>query len=107
MKAILFVFLGVCLSVAGCTTYGKTPLTVNRVVEMSKAGVSTSEILAEMRSSRTVYPLKASQLVRLHEQGVPDEVIDYMQSTYIASVRRQQNMEDWQYWTPFGPFLYR
>ncbi len=107
MKAILFVLLGGCLCVAGCTTYGKTPVTVNSVVEMSKAGVPASEIIAEMRASHTVYPLKASSLARLREQGVSDEVIDYMQSTYIASARRQQNMEDWHYWTPFGSFLYR
>jgi hypothetical protein len=102
-----FLLLLICLLVAGCTTYRQSPLTVNQVVEMSKAGVPPSQIIAEMRDSHTVYPVKASQLARLHEMGVPDEVIDYMQSTYIASARRQQNMEDWYYWTPYGPFVSR
>ncbi len=106
MKAILFSML-VTSMLIGCTTYRLEPVTVGKVVQMSKSGVSSSQIIAEMRESRTVYPLKASQLARLHEQGVPDDVIDYMQSTYIASARRQQNLQDWYYWTPYGPFVSR
>lgn len=107
MKRVIFSAIIAGLLLAGCSTYGQGPLTVNQVLRLSREGVPSSEIIARMRASQTVYPLKASQLARLHRQGVADEVIDYMQSTHIASARRQQNMQDWFYWTPYGPFAFR
>ena len=35
------------------------------------------------------------QLARLHDQGVADAVINYMQQTYLEAVRREQNLADW------------
>ena len=35
------------------------------------------------------------QLARLHDQGVADPVINYMQQTYLEAVRREQNLADW------------
>jgi hypothetical protein len=86
----------------GCATLGISrpkPVSVAQIVEMSKAGVPAQEIIREMRNSRTAYRLKASQLARLREQGVPDAVIDYMQQTYLDAVRRDQALEDWNLWT--------
>lgn len=89
------------LLVSGCATLGISrpkPVSVAQIVEMSKAGVPAQEIIREMRNSRTVYRLKASQLARLKEQGVPDAVIDYMQQTYLDAVRSDQALEDWSLW---------
>jgi hypothetical protein len=86
----------------GCATLGGSrpkPVSVAQIVEMSKAGVPVQKIIREMRNSRTAYRLKASQLARLKEQGVPDAVIDYMQQTYLDAVRRDQALEDWNLWT--------
>jgi hypothetical protein len=65
---------------------------------MSQAGVPVETILQQMRDSGTTYRLTASQLVQLHEEGVPDAVLDYMQETYLEAVRRDQALEDWRYW---------
>jgi hypothetical protein len=65
---------------------------------MSKEGLPVETILQKMRDSGTTYRLTASQLVRLHEDGVPEAVLDYMQETYLAAVRRDQVREDWRYW---------
>ena len=35
------------------------------------------------------------QLARLHDQGVADPMINYMQETYLEAVRREQNLADW------------
>src|SRR5437016_3809157 len=35
------------------------------------------------------------QLARLHDQGVADPVINYMQQTYLEAVRWEQNLADW------------
>jgi len=34
-------------------------------------------------------------LAQLHDQGVQDQVINYMQQTYLDAVRREQDLADW------------
>jgi hypothetical protein len=69
---------------------------------MSEVGVPSDQIIQQMRASGTTYRLKASQLADLEEEGVPGPVIDYMQSTYLDAVRRDQRYEDWNTWV-MGP----
>ncbi len=88
------------VSCAGTRGYQTPPVTVPEIVKMSKAGVPAQQIIAKMRKSHTVYRLKAEQLANLKQEGVPGAVIDYMQHTYIMAVRRNQQLEDWNYWWP-------
>jgi hypothetical protein len=60
------------------------------VVALARAGESADAIIERMRASRAVYPLPASELARLREEGVPDRVIDYMQQTHIDAVRQAE-----------------
>ena len=97
--------LGALFSVSGssgCATNGffggSSKLTVSEVVEMSQAGVPEGEIIDQMVASGTVYRLDAAQLVRLHDQGVPDAVLNYMQETYLEEVRERQRLEDMSLW---------
>jgi hypothetical protein len=93
------------VSLVGCATLGARtppPVTVSEVVQMSQAGVPADTIIKKMRDSGMVYRLTASQLVHLHDEGVPDAVLDYMQQTYLQAVRREQALEDWDHWA-FGP----
>ena len=97
----------VCLALSvGCATLGsqqtKPPVTVSEVIQMSKEGIPAETIIEKMRDSETVYRLTGSELAKLHDQGVSDQVIDYMQQTYLRAVRRDQRLEDWDYWT-LGP----
>jgi hypothetical protein len=93
----------------GCATTSGTkktaPVTVSEILQMSKDNVPPDEIIKKMRESRTVYRLKASQLAKLREEGVPDAVVNYMQKTYLDAVRRNQYLDDWSYWT-MGPDQY-
>jgi hypothetical protein len=94
------------------------PVTVKEVVEMTEAGLPPEIIINKIQQSHTVYRIQASQLVQLKEMGVSDEVINYMQQTYIDAVRQNQAYEDWSNFTladdgfwyggPFygGPFWY-
>ena len=88
---------------SGCATNGffrgSSELTVSEVVEMSQAGVPAEEIIDQMVDSGTVYPLDAAQLIRLHHQGVPDAVLNYMQETYLDDVRERQRLEDMSLWS--------
>ena len=78
-------------TLAGCMTLenalqGPDPVTVAEVVDMSRAGVPSTEIIDEIQRSGTVYRLTASQLADLRQQGVSDDVIDCMQKTYLQAV---------------------
>ena len=91
------------LLVGGCVVLhvGHTPqrLSVEEIVKMSQAHVPPDQIIARMRASGTIYRLTASQLARLHDQGVPDAVIDKMQRTYLTAVRHNQFLADEARWS--------
>ena len=79
----------VCVALlAGCAgMQRRPPPTIGQVVEMSQAGKPAEEIIRELQETRAVYPLTGSQIARLHDQGVPDTVLDYLQNAYAESIR--------------------
>ena len=70
------------------------PVTVKDIVEMTEADIPSEIIIEKIQESRTVYRLQASQLAQLKEMGVSDDVINYMQQTYIDAVRQDQAYND-------------
>ena len=73
---------------AGCAGMDRRPPpSLEQVVEMSRAGTAPEEIIRELQETRAVYPLTGSQIAKLHEQGVPDTVLDYMQKVYMDRIR--------------------
>lgn len=95
----LFLAAAIVLLLGGCATVQRPPVTVPQIVQMSKDGVPPKDIIQKIRDSGTVYRLKASQLAKLKDEGVSDPVLNYMQQTYINSVRKNQSLEDWDNWT--------
>jgi hypothetical protein len=67
----------------------RPPPSIDQIVEMANAGKPAEEIVRELQETRAVYPLTASQIIKLHEQGVPDAVLDYMQNAYADNIRWQ------------------
>ena len=91
--------ISLVLVLGGCASVPPLPpVTVADVVQMSAAGDPPDKIIARMQAAGTVYRIQASQLAKLHQQGVADPVLDYMQKTYIEAVRRDQRMQDWNRW---------
>jgi hypothetical protein len=93
---------------SGCATIGE-PLppapTLAEIVSMSKEGVSAKEIIERMQRARAVYRLPASELAKLRDAGVADEVIDHMQRTHLDAVRREQALRaPPPMWGPWGPW---
>lgn len=83
----------------GCATVPPAPpVTVADVVQLSAARTPPAQIIQRMKAADMVYRIKASQLALLHQQGVSDEVLNYMQHTYLEAVRRDQRLEDWDRW---------
>jgi hypothetical protein len=92
-----------CLALlAGCAgMQHRPPPTLEQVVEMSQAGKPAEEIIRELQETRAVYPLTGSQIAKLHDRGVADAVLDYLQNTYAESIRwdarlRYENSFLWQ-----------
>ena len=56
---------------------------------MSRQGVSSADIIKRMQESRAVYRLSGSKLAELHDQGVPDQVLDYLYQSEIDRERRE------------------
>ena len=94
---------------SGCSAIGfqqHDPVTISQVIQMNKDGVPTDSIIKAMRDSDAVYRLTAAQLAELHDMGLPDPVLNYMQQTYIEAERRQQSLEDWDRDGLWGPYSY-
>jgi hypothetical protein len=99
------IFLSCVTLLSGCATFGfkqPEPVTVGQVIQMSKEGVPPEAIVKKMRDSETVYRFTAAQLAELHDLGIADPVLDYMQRTYIEAERREQSRDDWGLWDMEG-----
>ena len=105
IPALALISFALVSSLSGCATLFKQPepVTVGQVIQMSKEGVPAETIVEKMRDSETVYRFTAAQLAELHDVGVADPVLDYMQQTYIEAERREQSRDDWGDWDVWGP----
>jgi hypothetical protein len=93
------------LFAAGCATLDQAPpLTGADIVARAREGRTPQEIIEELKRTNTVLPLQASDFVRLHEAGVPDEVLDYLQRAQIEEIRWRDRFS-YGYW--YGPGYYR
>lgn len=89
------------LVLAGCAAIEPRPkpLSGAEIVALAKEGKSPQQIIGELQRTRTVLPLQASDIVALHESGVPREVLDYLQRAQIEDIRwRDRNSAFW-----YGP----
>jgi hypothetical protein len=106
---IILIMTGIAL-LQSCAVYGPNTaqmVTVPDIIQMSKDGVSSKDIIRDIRNSHTVYGLKADQLAKLRDQGVQDSVINYMGKTKIDAIRQNQWRQDSNYWWPgFNGYLY-
>ena len=86
--------LALVAALACASAPSRPPLTASEVVELAQGGAGGEEIVTHLRAAGGTYTLRASELARLRDQGVPDAVIDYMQETHLEQVRREQWLED-------------
>ncbi len=98
MAALLCVLL-----LASCATLEKnpSPMTADDVIARAKGGIDAKTIIDELFRTDTVLPLTAAEIVRLHEAGVQNEVLDYLQYAQLQAIR----WHDQSYW--YGTGFYR
>lgn len=88
------IFISLALLLGGCATLPTAP-TVDDALALAKAGASPDSIILRMQQSRATYRLSASDILRLHAEGMPSPVLDYMQQTQIESVRDDERFKQW------------
>ena len=108
LPSIFAILLCLVLS-GGCASMQRPPPpSIEQIVQMAQANTPADEIVRALQESRAVYPLTASQIVKLHDQGVPDPVLDYMQNVYAASIRWDARMQyEGTYWWHNCFYCYR
>lgn len=112
------------LVLSGCASMGapeRQPITLEQIVAMAKEGKDAAAINREIKESRTTYDVMASQYAKLSRDGVPDEVIDFMQRGQLKMAERQGRRDayedlwlsgrygGWGYgstWAPRAYFVY-
>lgn len=99
------VLLCTALLLGGCASLGSAParMSVEDIVQASRSGMPADEIVQRIRASGAIYELSATELVRLHERGVPDRVLDAMQATRLEAVRRREALHGWATYGTWGP----
>ena len=60
-------------------------------------------MIDEIFRTDTLIALNAAETVRLHDAGVPDEVLDYLQTRQLEELRWRDR--SFNYW--YGPGFYR
>jgi ABC-type Fe3+-hydroxamate transport system substrate-binding protein len=105
-KPGLPLLLAMLLALAGCASLepGPPPLSAADVIALAKEGKSPQQIIDELKRTATVLPLQASDIIALHEAGVPSPVLDYLQLAQIDEIRWRDRYS-YYYW--YGPGYYR
>ncbi|MGH8632380.1 MAG: hypothetical protein ACREU7_16650 [Burkholderiales bacterium] len=92
-RLLMLLLIAAVLAGTGCAgMQRRPPPTLEQIVEMSREGVPAEDIIQQLKDTRAVYALSGSQLAKLHDQGVPEPVLDHLQQAYINSVRWQERM---------------
>lgn len=94
-----------CLAlISGCASLAPRPAPLSEadVVQLVRQGDTPEAINARLEASHTVLPLTASDIVRLHGQGVPAQVLDWLQQAQFEEIRRREMFARGYRHDPFG-----
>ncbi len=86
-----------------CVVYQTAPpalVKVPEIIQMSKDGLTSKDIIQKIKDSHTAYSLKADQLAKLQKQGVSDSVINYMEQTHFRALMHENQANTPYYWWP-------
>jgi hypothetical protein len=104
-KIFLFTLIILLPSCAAFSPHHPPEITTDQVIQMSKTGTTPQEIIAKIDESRTVYYLK--------EEGVANEVIDFMLTTEKKEIEATERAKwrsyayPYRYDTWYYPYYYR
>jgi hypothetical protein len=85
LAARLAVALAAIALANGCAT-ARTSYPIDQVVAQSKQGTAPGTIIGELKSAKTSYALRGSDFGKLKAAGVPDELLDFIQRSFIGDM---------------------
>ncbi len=92
-----------CACLAGCAgMQHREPLSLEQVIQMSKAQTPPADIIAQLTQTRTVLQISGSQFARLREQGVDDAVLDHLQKSFVDSVEMEARLRTQSMYWGYG-----
>ena len=93
-------------ALGGCAAFdpGPPPLTRDELVLFAKSGEAPAAMVERLRKTRTVLALSASDILQLSAEGVPREVLDYLQAAQINELRQRDQFNRMLYGPEMGPF---
>ena len=106
LQPIQICMFSAMLLIGGCAGLETRPqpMTAAEIVQMAKAGEAPPAIIDRLHQTDTVLRLSASDFVKLARDGVPGEVLDYLQAVLIAEIRRRDQFEHMMMYGPYSPF---
>lgn len=92
-----------CIGLASCAGMPrKEPISLEQVIQMSKAQTPPADIIAQLTQTRTVLPISGSQFAKLREQGVDDAVLDHLQKSFVDSVEMEARLRTQSMYWGYG-----
>jgi hypothetical protein len=70
---------------SGCAT-ARTSYPIDQVVAQSRQGTAPGSIIGDIKAAKTSYALRGSDFGKLKAAGVSDEVLDYLQRSFIGDI---------------------
>ena len=96
MKKLLL-FPVILLLLTGCASKPPPPVvppvTLNDVIQMTRAHATDKEIIDRINASHTVFRLTANEIVYLRSENVSEPVVNYMNDTYARYLAEQQQKQ--------------
>ncbi len=86
-------------------TSASQPMTIQDVIDLSKAGVSDKIIIDQMNASQSTFELSSKDIVSLKNAGVSDRVIGAMIGTTNPSRHAYGPSAGWYVYAPY-PYFY-
>lgn len=109
MLVLLCITSGILL-LQSCVVYQQSrepSVKVPEILQMSKDGVTSKDIIQKIKKSRMVFTLKVDELAKLQKLGVSDSVINYMEQTHFNAIRQDTRNENSYNWGPgWGGYYY-
>lgn len=92
-----------CIGLASCVgMQRKEPISLEQVIQMSKAQTPPADIIAQLTQTRTVLQISGSQFAKLREQGVDDAVLDHLQKSFVDSVEMEARLRTQSLYWGYG-----
>ena len=96
----------IILMITGCSAFvivNERAMSIDDVINLTKAEASSDVIIRQIEATNSRFELEADDIVRLKNEGVEDDVIEFMIETGYTPqrMRRDYNYAPYDYWNNY------